>query len=212
MLTDAMQLQPMACAALRPPAHLHGRRGRIAAIPLALLVVSLPAQAQNAMAAALAGEAGAGAPDAVFQAYDSAERSHSAAHMGSSYVPLDSWMYGTFDRLQAMGYLPDGSSNFRPWSRIECARLLRQAHAVAERERTGAWSPSMPPPLCWPRSAASWPSKVSCWTEKEISASNRTASMRDIRELREPLCAPCYFRKRKILGSFPSRPRLSDGP
>jgi len=132
-----MQLRPIACAALRPPAHVHGRRGRIAALPLALLVVTLPAQAQNAMAAALAGEAGAGAPDAVIQARDSAARLHSPAHMGSSYVPLDSWMYAAFDRLQAMGYLPEGSSNFRPWSRIECARLLRQAQAVAELERTG---------------------------------------------------------------------------
>jgi hypothetical protein len=48
--------------------------------------------------------------------------------LSSSYVPLDSWIYSAFDRLTAMGYAPSGSATIRPWTRLECARLLAEAH------------------------------------------------------------------------------------
>jgi hypothetical protein len=47
----------------------------------------------------------------------------------STYVPLDSWIYGVFDRLAGLGYLPDASSVLRPWSRLECSRLLAEAYS-----------------------------------------------------------------------------------
>jgi hypothetical protein len=48
-------------------------------------------------------------------------------HQGSSYVPLDSWVYAAFDRLSSLGYAPSGFQNMRPWTRTECSRLLQEA-------------------------------------------------------------------------------------
>lgn len=47
--------------------------------------------------------------------------------MGSSYVPLDSWVYPAFERLAALGYIQSDSISIRPWTRLECARLLAEA-------------------------------------------------------------------------------------
>ena len=52
------------------------------------------------------------------------EISRDPASMGSPYVPLDSWIYRAFDRLAAMGYAPTAFEGLRPWTRMECARLL----------------------------------------------------------------------------------------
>ena len=49
------------------------------------------------------------------------------ADMGSPYVPLDSWIYPAFARLAAMGYVPTAMLGMKPWTRIECARLLEEA-------------------------------------------------------------------------------------
>jgi hypothetical protein len=50
-----------------------------------------------------------------------------ASNMGSPYVPIDSWVYSAFDRLAAMGYVNSGMSGMRPWTRLECARLLNES-------------------------------------------------------------------------------------
>ena len=47
--------------------------------------------------------------------------------MGSPYVPLDSWVYPAFERLIAMGYVRSAMLGMRPWTRLECVRLLEQA-------------------------------------------------------------------------------------
>jgi hypothetical protein len=47
--------------------------------------------------------------------------------MGSSYVPLDSWLYPALERLAALGYIQSESLSIRPWTRLECARLLAEA-------------------------------------------------------------------------------------
>jgi membrane-associated phospholipid phosphatase len=49
------------------------------------------------------------------------------AYMGTTYVPLDSWVYPLFDRLAAQGYLPSEITAIRPWPRLECARLVLEA-------------------------------------------------------------------------------------
>jgi hypothetical protein len=54
--------------------------------------------------------------------------SSNTGYKASSYVPLDSWIYASFDRLAARGYIPTSSAAIRPWSRLECARLLAEAH------------------------------------------------------------------------------------
>lgn len=46
---------------------------------------------------------------------------------GSPYVPVDSWVYPAFDRLAALGYVPQGYQGKRPWSRQQCAHLLIDA-------------------------------------------------------------------------------------
>jgi len=49
------------------------------------------------------------------------------AYMGTTYVPLDSWVYPAFERLTALGYLPSEILAIRPWARLECARLVLEA-------------------------------------------------------------------------------------
>ncbi len=46
---------------------------------------------------------------------------------GSTYVPLDSWVYAAFDRLAALGYVYGGFQGTRPWSRAQCTHLLEEA-------------------------------------------------------------------------------------
>lgn len=52
---------------------------------------------------------------------------HKTRIMGSSYVPLDSWVYAALGRLAALGYIHSESLSIRPWTRLECARLLKEA-------------------------------------------------------------------------------------
>jgi len=49
------------------------------------------------------------------------------SELGSPSVPLDSWVYAAFDRLAALGYAPSAYANLRPWTRMECARILAAA-------------------------------------------------------------------------------------
>jgi hypothetical protein len=53
-------------------------------------------------------------------------------YKASVYVPLDSWIYPAFDRLAAMGYIPTSSATARPWTRLECARLLAEAREYSD--------------------------------------------------------------------------------
>ena len=52
--------------------------------------------------------------------------------MGSTYVPLDSWVYPALDRLAALGYLPEYVQAIRPLARQECAKLTLQAQENTE--------------------------------------------------------------------------------
>jgi len=63
------------------------------------------------------------------------QRSHEpmkARDMGSPYVPLDSWVYPVFDRLVAMGYVETGFAGLKPWTRMECARLVAEAGTLIQ--------------------------------------------------------------------------------
>lgn len=65
------------------------------------------------------------------------ERSHEpmkARDMGSPYVPLDSWVYPVFDRLVAMGYVQTGFAGLKPWTRMECARLVAEAGTLIQEQ------------------------------------------------------------------------------
>jgi len=52
------------------------------------------------------------------------DESRSPANMGSPYVPLDSWIYPSLERLIALGYAHTAFVGIRPWTRLECARLV----------------------------------------------------------------------------------------
>ena len=47
--------------------------------------------------------------------------------MGSTFVPLDSWVYSAFEKLAALGYIHTQIMGLKPWTRMECARLVEEA-------------------------------------------------------------------------------------
>jgi hypothetical protein len=70
-------------------------------------------------------------PTTMLQASDpsnpSSTQQSSTADMASTYVPIESWVYPAFDRLAAEGYVPSTIVSLRPWTRIACARMVREA-------------------------------------------------------------------------------------
>ncbi len=52
---------------------------------------------------------------------------HSPGSMGSPYVELDSWIYPAIERLAALGFIHSDYLGTRPWTRLECLRLVQQA-------------------------------------------------------------------------------------
>jgi len=68
---------------------------------------------------------------------DNAEKNpRSPKNMGSPYVPMDSWIYSAFDRLIALGYVRSAIVGNRPWTRLECARLLNEANELLQSANT----------------------------------------------------------------------------
>lgn len=53
--------------------------------------------------------------------------------IGSTNVPMDSWIYPALERLAALGLIPTQNAAIRPWTRQECKRQLRQAQDIADR-------------------------------------------------------------------------------
>jgi hypothetical protein len=51
--------------------------------------------------------------------------------IGSTNVPMDSWIYPALERLAALGFIPGQSTAIRPWTRQECLRQLRLAEDLA---------------------------------------------------------------------------------
>lgn len=54
------------------------------------------------------------------------KNSNWSTHAGSSYVPMDSWVYPALDRLIGFGLIQSGFLSLRPWTRTECARLVAE--------------------------------------------------------------------------------------
>src|SRR5271169_1350869 len=46
---------------------------------------------------------------------------------GSTYVPMDSWIYPALSRLQGLGYLDTAYLGLRPWTRLSIAHMLQQS-------------------------------------------------------------------------------------
>jgi len=49
-----------------------------------------------------------------------------AESAGSTFAPLDSWVYPVLERLAAMGYVTSALQGMKPWTRTECARLTEE--------------------------------------------------------------------------------------
>lgn len=58
------------------------------------------------------------------------EVEHAAPDAASTYVPIGSWIYDAFERLQGMGYVTGAPRLVRPWTRLECARMLEAGIAT----------------------------------------------------------------------------------
>src|SRR3989441_3744434 len=71
-------------------------------------------------------ELGGGSWEALSDVQDKESR-RQPKNMGSPYVPLDSWIYPALERLVALGYVQTGFVGLRPWTRLECARLIDEA-------------------------------------------------------------------------------------
>jgi hypothetical protein len=54
------------------------------------------------------------------------EGESSPSNQGSPYVPLDSWIYPAIERLAAMGLIGSGFEGMKPWTRLECVRLVEE--------------------------------------------------------------------------------------
>lgn len=55
-------------------------------------------------------------------------------NMGSPFVALDSWVYPTFERLAALGYVHTAIMGLKPWTRLECARLAEESGEALEHD------------------------------------------------------------------------------
>lgn len=64
-----------------------------------------------------------------FRKNDLEDTTHETGNMGSPNVPLDSWIYPAMERLIALGYIQSANLGMRPWTRMECARLLKDEAA-----------------------------------------------------------------------------------
>lgn len=54
----------------------------------------------------------------------------------STYVPVDNWAYPQLDRLRALGYVDDGFTGIRPWTRLTIARMLQASvEKMADEDR-----------------------------------------------------------------------------
>ena len=66
--------------------------------------------------------------------YKDEEDRRDRRHMGSPFVPIDSWVYPAFERLAALGYVHTAIMGQKPWTRIECARLTEEADEALEQD------------------------------------------------------------------------------
>jgi Capsule assembly protein Wzi len=60
----------------------------------------------------------------------SGDRQPVVANMASTYVPIESWIYPALERLASAGYIQTAFVGLRPWTRMDCARLLAEAEEL----------------------------------------------------------------------------------
>lgn len=50
-----------------------------------------------------------------------------SSNLGSTFVPVDNWIYPALDRLHTLGYLDTAFLGLRPWTRLSIAHMLQQS-------------------------------------------------------------------------------------
>jgi hypothetical protein len=63
---------------------------------------------------------------------DYLERDRPRQSIGTTFVPLDSWVYPALNRLAGLGYVHTEIAGLSPWTRMECARLIEEASEELE--------------------------------------------------------------------------------
>lgn len=53
---------------------------------------------------------------------------------GSPYLALDHWAYASFDYMAARGYAPSALLTMKPWTRMECARLVEEGRELLHQQ------------------------------------------------------------------------------
>jgi len=60
------------------------------------------------------------------------EKPRNPNYMASPYVPIDSWIYPLLERLIALGYMKSNMLGIRPWTRLQCARMVQDSGDTLE--------------------------------------------------------------------------------
>jgi len=68
-----------------------------------------------------------GAPWGNLLPENTGDKVRNPAYMASPYVPLDSWIYPLLERLIALGYMRSNMLGMRPWTRLQCARMVEES-------------------------------------------------------------------------------------
>jgi hypothetical protein len=68
-----------------------------------------------------------GSPWGTLLPESSSEKSRNPNYMASPYVPIDSWIYPLLERLIALGYMKSNVLGIRPWTRLQCARMVDES-------------------------------------------------------------------------------------
>lgn len=75
-------------------------------------------------------------PDIDGALYGSFERQYGteidSENLGSTFVPLDSWVYPELKRLAARGFIKTQFTGLEPWTRAECRRQIEEAEYYAQ--------------------------------------------------------------------------------
>jgi hypothetical protein len=56
---------------------------------------------------------------------------------GSTYIPMDSWIYPAMDRLHSLGYTDAGFLGLRPWTRLSVFHMLENSKKPREDDGSG---------------------------------------------------------------------------
>ncbi len=86
-----------------------------------------PAPQQTGTSAVMPAQTTAQSPVEALPAYDPFESAQRQDHLGSTYIPVDSWVYPAMTRLYSMGYLDTMFLGMRPWTRRSALHMIQES-------------------------------------------------------------------------------------